>query len=98
MKRPSLFTVLGIALVGILLAIILLPGIAGLIEGDFGYVSWELDQVWHNTNNITLSQALKDIYAWSCWRIGISKLPLSYLIYTTDKVNKELSKLPPLKG
>ncbi len=98
MTRISLITLIAITLVGILLALLLLPGIAGLLEGDYNYLREQLDQGWNQQDNVTLPQAIGDIYAWSLWRIGIGKVPFSYLIYLTDKLNNEVLALPPLKG
>lgn len=82
MQRPSLITLIAITLVGILVALVLLPGIAGLLEGDYGFLSEQLDQGWNHTNNVTLPQALGDVYAWSFWRIGLrSAPPDDYEIY-----------------
>jgi hypothetical protein len=98
MFRPSLITLIAITLVSLLLALVSLPGIACLIEGNSGYVTWELTRGWNNDNNTSLSDAFYDVYAWSLWRIGIGNFRISYVIYLTDELNLKLSKLPPVKG
>jgi hypothetical protein len=82
MFRPSGITLIAITLVSLMLALVLLPGIAGLIEGDFRYIRWELRRGWNNDNNISFADALADVYSWSFWRIGLrAHEPQSYSTY-----------------
>jgi hypothetical protein len=82
MFRPSLLSLLGITLGGVLLALLLLPGIAGLIEGDFDYPRWRFREGWNNQNEVYYPQALADVYAWSFWRVGLrGEAPESYKFF-----------------
>jgi len=68
--------------VSLLIALLLLPGIAGLLEGDFEYPRWRIQQGWNSQNDVNYAQALADIYAWSFWRIGVrSEAPVAYQFY-----------------
>ena len=82
MPQKPLLVSLAIALVGLLIALLLLPGIAGLIEGDFGYFRERMDAGWNNKKDATVTAAISDIYAWSFWRVGlVANSPISYDIY-----------------
>jgi len=72
MNRPSNMSIVAISSVSLLLALILLPGIAGLIEGDFKYLQRRMNAIW-NSNGVSLPEALSDIYAWSFWRVGLRR-------------------------
>jgi hypothetical protein len=73
MSQKPLLKLFGIVAVGLLLALIFLPAVAGLIEGDIGYLSDRAANGWNADGNSTRTQEICDIYAWAFWRIGIAQ-------------------------
>ena len=91
MIRPSSITIVGIALVGLLLASLILPAIAGLIEGDFEYCQSCFQKCWSTNGNATMTQAISDVYAWSFWRIGLQdEQPKAHVIHLLQKYIKRI--------
>ena len=79
MSQKPLLKLFGIVFVGLLLALIFLPVVAGLVEGNFGYLGWEFKRGWNNDHS--LLQSTHNIYAWSFWRISMCEKPDAYLFY-----------------
>ena len=90
MPQKPLYMIVAVAVVLILFALILLPIIAGLLEGDFGYVRWVLDRGWNRINDGTPTQAITDVYTWSLWRISLCEKPWTYLRYSLIQSYKSL--------
>jgi hypothetical protein len=67
MKRPSYLSIVGIICVSLLLALILLPVVAGLLECDFNYCKRCFKRGWSDDSDTTMAQEISHLYAWSFW-------------------------------
>lgn len=91
MAQKPIVQCLSITAAMIVIALLLLPIIAGLIEGDFGYLCWELGRGWNNKNQTSIATAISEIYLWSFWSVGLREhQPQSHLIYLAFKALHDL--------